>query len=255
MPECKNRTMRIDAHHTFDATPERLWPILERNRFEGSVMIQSEPSAEATDRALAIAANLDFVKAVVAWADLASPDLYQRLDQMQADSKLRGIFHTVTADPDPQPLVELVRRGLPIDLVLKQEHLGKIKPLMDRVPELKVILCHMSSPEINGGFDQWARETEQAAKIPNLAMKISGLTSLNLPHPWKAAHLAPFVQHAIACFGPERLLFGSGWPGCRAGGSWKESLAAFTQSIGAHSIDFREQLLGGTAARLYKVLT
>ena len=67
--------------------------------------------------------------------------------------------------------------------------------------------------------------------------------------------LSPFVQHAIRCFGPERLMFGSDWPTCLAAGTWKESLAAFTQSIGPHSIAFREQLLGGTANRLYKVLT
>ena len=52
-----------------------------------------------------------------------------------------------------------------------------------------------------------------------------------------------------------KVLEYEGWPDCLAGGNWKEALAAFTQAIGAHSIDFREKLLGANAARLYKVLT
>jgi hypothetical protein len=35
--------------------------------------------------------------------------------------------------------------------------------------------------------------------------------------------------------------------------TWKESLAAFTQSIGAHSLEVREQLLGGTARGFYGI--
>ena len=49
--------------------------------------------------------------------------------------------------------------------------------------------------------------------------------------------------------GPERLMFASGWP--HGGGTWKETLAAFTHSLGAMPIELREQLLGGTAREFY----
>jgi len=55
--------------------------------------------------------------------------------------------------------------------------------------------------------------------------------------------MRPFVQHALAVFGPERLMFGSEWPLRLPDVTWKESLAAFTQSIGARSLEVREQLL------------
>jgi L-fuconolactonase len=36
-------------------------------------------------------------------------------------------------------------------------------------------------------------------------------------------------------------------------GTWKEALAAFTQSIGAQPIETREKLLGGTARLFYGI--
>jgi len=35
--------------------------------------------------------------------------------------------------------------------------------------------------------------------------------------------------------------------------TWKATLAAFTQSIGAQPIEVREELLGGTAERFYQL--
>jgi L-fuconolactonase len=49
--------------------------------------------------------------------------------------------------------------------------------------------------------------------------------------------------------GPDRLMFASGWP--YGGGTWKETLAAFTQCLGPRPIDLREQILGGGARRFY----
>jgi L-fuconolactonase len=236
--------------------PEQFWPILERNRFEGSVLIQPDESDAETDWALSIAAQHAFVKAVVGWADLSNPELGHRLDRLQTDSKLKGLFHRLTAAPDPARLIELSRRRLTLDLVLSTHQLSMISTLLDRAPDLTIVICHLGCPLIAGGdFENWARQMERVSKIPNVALKISGLLNLNLPNPWKVADLTPFVQHAIGCFGPDRLMFGSDWPACLATGTWKESLAAFTQSIGAHSIDFRENLLGGTAAQLYNFLT
>ena len=50
---------------------------------------------------------------------------------------------------------------------------------------------------------------------------------------WKADDLRPYVQHVLSLFEPERLMFGSDWPVCKLAGSWKKTLAAFTQAIGA----------------------
>jgi predicted TIM-barrel fold metal-dependent hydrolase len=48
-------------------------------------------------------------------------------------------------------------------------------------------------------------------------------------------------------------MFGSEWPVRLPDVTWKESLAVFTQSIGARSMEEREQLLGGTARLFYAI--
>ena len=63
----------------------------------------------------------------------------------------------------------------------------------------------------------------------------------------------PYVQRALSLFGPARLMFGSDWPNGLPQYTWKSALAVFTQAIGAQPIDVREQLLGGTAANVYRI--
>ena len=46
-------------------------------------------------------------------------------------------------------------------------------------------------------------------------------------------------------------MFGSEWPARLPEVTWKESLAVFTQCIGAQSIEVRERLLGDTARVFY----
>lgn len=59
------------------------------------------------------------------------------------------------------------------------------------------------------------------------------------------------LRAALRSPGPERLMFASGWP--HAGATWKETLAAFTQSLGAMPMGLREQLLGATACEFYLI--
>lgn len=74
------------------------------------------------------------------------------------------------------------------------------------------------------------------------------LTGFTLPvNPERAATFRRF----LAKLGPDRLLFASGWP--FAGGTWKETLSAFTQELGAMPMPIREQLLGGTARAFYEI--
>ena len=73
------------------------------------------------------------------------------------------------------------------------------------------------------------------------------------PNSQMAEQLRPYVSHVMQVFGADRLMFGSDYPVCMLAGTWKEALAAFTQSIGAQPIEVREKLLGGTAQRFYGI--
>jgi len=95
---------------------------------------------------------------------------------------------------------------------------------------------------------------ERAAQIPNLWVKISGLINEAGPEGWRADTYRPYIQHLMAVFGPKRLMYGSDWPNCMHTGTWKESMAAFTQALGAQSMETRSLILGENAAEFYRIM-
>jgi L-fuconolactonase len=273
--------MRIDAHqHFWDVNrfqypwmpagesplrrnflPQQLEPILTRNRFDGSVVVQANTILEETRWLLELASQHEFIRGVVGWVDLADPRLGATLDQLQRDPKFKGVRHLVHDEPDTSWLVredvlqglrELARRAIPYDLLLRPQHLKLVPRVADAAPELRMVIDHIAKPPITAQrMDGWAEDMEGAAKIPQVYCKLSGMITEAGPHGWKAEHLKPYVAHVLELFGPDRLMFGSDWPVCTLAGTWKEVLAAFTQSIGPQPIDAREKLLGGTAEGFY----
>jgi L-fuconolactonase len=275
--------MRIDAHqHFWDLDrfeyawmppapsvlrqtflPDRLARILARNRFEGSVLVQANTLLAETRWLLDLSEANEFIRAVVGWVDLTDPRLGEILDEFQNRPKFKGVRHPVHDEPDENWLLrpdvlaglsELALRGLPYDLLLRPQHLPLVPHIAERVPDLRMVIDHIAKPPIAAQvFEPWARDMEVAAQLPQVYCKLSGMITEADPKSWKAEHLRPYVGHAMRIFGPDRLMFGSDWPVCMLVGTWKEALAAFTQSIGMQPIEVREKLLGETAQRFYRI--
>jgi L-fuconolactonase len=82
-------------------------------------------------------------------------------------------------------------------------------------------------------------------------VKVCGLINDAGASGWRAETFRPLVQSMLAWFGPDRMIYGSDWPHCMHTGTWKESLAAFTQALGAQTMQVRSKILGENAARWY----
>lgn len=273
--------MRIDAHQHFwdigrfhypwmpdgdsplcrNFLPRDLEPILKRNRFDGSVVVQANVLLEETRWLLELAGQHEFILGVVGWVDLTDPHLGATLDQLQRHPKFKGVRHLVHDEPDANWLIredvlhglgELAHRGIPFDLLLRPAHLPLVPRIAERIPELRMVIDHIAKPPIAAErMDGWAEDMEAASKNPHVFCKLSGMITEDDPRGWKAEHLRPYVKHVLSVFGPDRLMFGSDWPVCTLAGTWKEVLAAFTQAVGPQSMEVREKLLGGTAAGFY----
>jgi L-fuconolactonase len=275
--------MRIDAHqHFWDLSrldyawmppgesvlrrnylPEDLRPILEENRFDGSVVVQANTVMEETWWLLALARENPFILGVVAWVDLTDVGLPRVLDELQKHPKFKGVRHLVHDEPDPEWLLrpdvlrglrELARREIPYDLLLRPVHLPLVPRLAEAAPGLRMVIDHIAKPSIAAKrMDGWAEDISATARVPGLCCKLSGMITEADHANWTADDLRPYVQHVLSVFEPERLMFGSDWPVCKLAGSWKRVLAAFTQAIGPQSMERREYLLGGTAMEFYKL--
>lgn len=241
--------------------PEDLWPILEENRFDGSVVVQANTVMDETWWLLELARDNAFILGVVAWVDLTDPELPAVLDELQKPPKFKGVRHIVHDEPDTRWLVrpdvlrglkELALRDIPYDLLLRPAHLPLVPRLAQEVPGLRMVIDHIAKPPIAAKrMDGWAEDIEAAAKVPGICCKLSGMITEADHAKWTAEDLRPYVRHVMNVFEPERLMFGSDWPVCKLAGSWKKVLAAFTQAIGPQSQEVREHLLGRTAARFY----
>lgn len=232
--------MRIDSHQYFwvreghSYLPETLGPILNRNHFDGSVAVAAQRTVEDTRRLLELGSAHDFVRGVLGWAEDA-----ETLDEFQHNPKFRGVAMRLE---ERIPVEELQRRDLTLDLMLAARDLPRVARLAESAPKLRIVIDHMAA----GPFADWSRDVAQLRPIPQVFCKISGLYRSGID-------LRPHVQHLMKTWGPGRLMFGSDWPAALPQYSWKENLACFTQAIGAQTIEIREQLLGETARRVYRL--
>ena len=273
--------MRIDSHQHFwdlsrfdypwmppEPTPLRrnflpadLAPILERNHFDGSVVVQATTDPREADWLLQLASENPMVLGVVAWVDLTDPRLGDTLDRLQRHPKFSGVRHPVHDEDDARWLLhnsvieglkELARRRIPYDLLLRPIHLPLLPELATLVPDLPMVIDHIAKPDIaHGVMEPWAADIERAAQIPGMHVKLSGMITEADHEHWNAGQLRPYVQHVWEVFGPERCLFGSDWPVCLLAGIWKEVLAATTQALGPVQANTRAGLMGENAVRFY----
>jgi L-fuconolactonase len=241
--------------------PEDLRPILERNRFDGSVVVQATTHRGEATWLLDLAAKHPFILGVVAWVDLTDPQLGKTLDGLQKNERFKGIRHPVHDEADDRWLLrtdvlgglkELERRKIPYDLLLRPQHLPSAIELVDKLPSLPMVIDHIAKPLIaKQRMDGWAQDLERISKAPNVFVKLSGMITEAEPKKWTADHLRPYVQHTYRLFGPDRCMFGSDWPVCLLAGIWKEALAGFTQALGPLPQEPRNKVIGETAARFY----
>ena len=219
-----------------DYTAEDLAPILSRNRFDGAVATAQLDEPAETDWLLETAGRHAWLMAVMT----RSPDL-RAWDRWQGHAQFQGV-----ESPPVALAAELARRGLIASLAPAQA----IEALA-AAPSLRVVVRAMAGLGFTpADFDGWARSLEPLVRTKAM-VQVDGLINFIGPGGWLAATYQPWVQHTLATFGPQRLMYGSGWPFSMPHATWKESLACFTQAMGALRMEDRAAIVGENAAKFY----
>jgi L-fuconolactonase len=140
------------------------------------------------------------------------------------------------------------------DICIRHDQLLAVTTLVRECPDVFFVLDHMGKPPIRAGrLDPWRTHLAALAALPNVACKISGLVTEAVWHQWQPEDLAPHIAHALAVFGPRRVLFGSDWPVITLASPyrrWVETLDALTAQL---SPDHRRQLWSENARRWYRL--
>lgn len=204
------------------------------------------------------------IDAIVAFAPLerglaVTPDLAWLARQ----PKVRGVRRILQSETDPSfalapDFVAGVRAlasfGFTFDLCINATQLPAVTELVRRCPEVSFVLDHLGKPPIRAGrLDPWRADLAALARLPNVVAKVSGLSTEADLAGWTTADLAPYAEHAVACFGWSRLLFGSDWPVVNLAGGlsrWRAALDALTASA---SPGERRAFLHDNAGRTYRL--
>jgi L-fuconolactonase len=225
--------------------------------------VQTQHDLDENRWALQFAAQNDWICGVVGWIDLVSPECEAQLAEFRTNPKFVGVRHITQGEPDDDFIIRSdVQRGLkvlqkhkvPFDVLFYVKHLKHAATLGRDLPELPMVIDHLAKPKIKEQrFDDWEPNFRAAAKFPNMHCKLSGMiTEADWVH-WKPDDLRRYVDIALECFGPERLMYGSDWPVCELAGSYQQQFDALHICLSQLSDAERQEIYCGTAQRFYGV--
>lgn len=272
--------MRIDAHQHFwtlargdygwltpalgpihrDFGPDDLSPLLAQHGIDRTILVQAAPTATETEFMLGIAARTPFVAGVVGWCDFDAPDAPERIAGLSSDPLLVGLrpmVHDISdedwlAKPELALAFEaLIAHGLAFDALLRPQHIAPFLSMIDRHPELAAVVDHAAKPAlVSGDLNGWRTGISAMAERPQVFCKLSGLVT-EAGADWTTATLRPVVDHLLASFGPDRLIFGSDWPVVTLRASYSRWFATVQELIADLPDAGRAAIMGGNARRLY----
>lgn len=274
--------MHIDAHQHFwnynqqeygwiddsmasirrDFLPVELKPQLEKNGFQGSVLVQVRQTLEETRWLLELTETNPFILGVVGWADLRSPRLGEELESFAGRRKLVGIRHIVQSEPDDFLLQPDFLRGISVleefdlayDILIYSKHLPIAADLVGRFPRQRFVLDHLAKPPIkSGAVEVWARGMRELATFPNVFAKVSGLVTEADWQTWTQDDIRPYLDVAFECFGPRRLMFGSDWPVCTVAAPYTQVANLVKDYLNGFATEEREAVFGGNAAKFWQL--
>jgi len=273
--------MRIDSHQHFwqfdpvrdswitedmatirrDFMPVDLAPVLQDHQFDGCIAVQADQSHEETHFLVDLAKKHSFIKGVVGWVDLRAPQVAEYLQLFKQEPLIKGFRHVVEGEADPDFLIQddfqrglsqLAQHGFTYDLLIRPRHYAGALACVANHPEQQFILDHMAKPPIRSQeFEDWAAFITALSAFPNVSCKVSGLATEAHWKEWELDHFTKYLTHVFACFGHDRILFGSDWPVCLLAASYEQGIRIVESQLHSFTAEQQAALWGLNAVKTY----
>jgi L-fuconolactonase len=222
------------------------------------VLVQAAATEAETEFMFATArASNGLVRGVVGWTDLAAAGSPERVAAMAGEPLLRGLRPMLQDIAETgwilradvgRGLAAMAKAGLRLDLLVKPRHLPSILELSRRHPDLPMVIDHGAKPAIaEGAREPWMADIARVARETTAFCKLSGLVT-EASQGWKDASIRPYTDHLLACFGPDRLMWGSDWPVVDMAGGYEKWRAAAGRLVPPEAAD---AVFGNTASAFY----
>lgn len=173
------------------------------------------------------------IQSIIPYAPIHQPlglsSYLNQLETIAAPLKVVGVRRLIQIEADRRAAcTSSFRKGLEIlqktkpnwffDAGIRADQLPCMIELVASYPHLLFVIDHHAKPEIlNPEMDQdWRKNIEKLAKLPNVVMKVSGLVNQvqNGQQPFDSytkEQIEPYVRHVIESFGYDRVMFASNW--------------------------------------------
>jgi L-fuconolactonase len=189
------------------------------------------------------------LQAIVAFADLTVANERERtglLERLVARPMVRAIRHNIQGQPKGfclQPSfiagVQTAHHlGVHFELCVTHDQLDDVLELLRRCRNGRFMVNHGAKPSIKTNLmEPWKAQMAEIAQFENVWCKISGLFTEADLRQQSVDVVRPYAEHIAACFGPDRIVYGSDWPVCTLaaeGARWVDFARSLTESWSEH---------------------
>jgi L-fuconolactonase len=175
----------------------------------------------------------------------------------------RGVRRLIQNQSDPEFVLKpgfleavklLPKYDLVFDICIFHHQLPNTLEMVRRCPEVKFVLDHIAKPAIKAGLlDPWRQQIKDTAAMPNVVCKLSGLTTEADHQGWTRDQLRPYIDHVLACFGPDRVMYGGDWPVSELAGAYTKWLEALDWATASLSPGDKRNLFRDNAIKAYRL--
>ena len=273
--------MRIDSHQHFwnyepvkdawisdampvlkkDYLPQDLKPLLEAHNFDGCIAVQADQSETETHFLLELAKQHPFIKGVVGWVNLCSPNISERLEYFSQFTLLRGFRHIIQAEKQADYILRddfcmgislLERYNFTYDILVVPSQLSHVLKFVKRFPNQAFVIDHLAKPDFkNRKFEDWKTYMQQIAGFENVYCKFSGLATEADWKNWKQDDFTDVLNITTDAFGTDRLMFGSDWPVCLLAADYGQTLSIIQRHFSSFSQEEQSKIWGLNAVGFY----
>ena len=214
-----------------------------------------EAAARSDDRIGAIVASMPLETGAAAEPDIAA---FARMPLARAVRRLiQGHVDEPgwCLRPDFVDGVRLLAKyDLGFEICIVHPQMDDAIELVTRCPEVNFILDHIGKPGIKDGLrEPWGSRMRELARLPNVVCKLSGVVTEADHKTWTYEKIAPYVAHAIECFGFDRVAFGGDWPVMELATRYPDWVAIVDRvTAGASEAELRK-LYRDTAIAFYRL--
>jgi len=274
--------LRIDSHQHFwkldradyhwmpdhgvlhqDWLPNDLAPLNRAAGISATIAVQAAQTRAESEFLLSLAdVPGSGIAGVVGWVDLESDDVAEQLEWFASSAHGVAIRPMLQDLTDPAWILRpAVRRalellpglGISFDLLSYPGHLPYAYEALGAVPDLLVIIDHLSKPAYDSRNDGlWREWIARFSERPNTAVKVSGMVT-EPAVPWGVETFRANVSLVVERFGADRVMFGSDWPVCLQAASHGQVVALADELTSELTPSEQADFWAGTAQRFYRL--